>query len=172
MIIEVKDDDYLLISKLEYTFNYVIKDIIEDFKNNPYSHYLVYKHKDKIYGFINYYLIYDRIEIANFNVLDTFQNMGIGTKLLEYLINEYKNIKNITLEVRCDNIKAIISQKRSVLLISNSIGKGREFYDILKEEYKENNIKAITLYEKMGFKVVGTREAYYDGIDGLLMERS
>ena len=136
MIIEVKDDDYLLISKLEYTFNYVIKDIIEDFKNNPYSHYLVYKHKDKIYGFINYYLIYDRIEIANFNVLDTFQNMGIETKLLEYLINEYKNIKNITLEVRCDNIKAI------------------------------------KLYEKMGFKVVGTREAYYDGIDGLLMERS
>ncbi len=136
MIIEVKENDYLLINKLEHTFNYVLSDIIKDFHDNPYSHYIVYKYKDKIYGYINYYLIYDRIEIANFNVVESFQNMGIGTKLLEYLIDKYKDKKNITLEVRCDNAKAI------------------------------------NLYTKMGFKVVSTRASYYNGVDGLLMERS
>ena len=136
MIVEVKKSDVDLISKLELNFHEVISDIIKDFYDNPYTHYLIYKYNDEILGFINYYLIYDRIEIANFNVLKTFQNMGIGTKLLEYLINKYKDIKNITLEVRCDNIKAI------------------------------------KLYQKMGFKIVSKRNGYYNGIDGLLMERS
>ena len=33
------------------------------------------------------------------------------------------------------------------------------------------NIVAIKLYEKNGFKTVAKREKYYDGVDGLLMER-
>ena len=63
---------------------------------------------------------------------------GIGDKLLNYLIEKYKDsdIKNITLEV------------------------------------KEDNIIAINLYKKYGFKKVSTREKYYDGINGLLMEKT
>ena len=89
---------------------------------------------DSILGFLNYYLIYDRIEIADFNVLEEYQNRKIGTKLLDYLINNF-SYDNITLEVRCDN-----------------------------------NI-AIHLYKKMGFKVVAIRKGYYQGVDGMLMER-
>ena len=86
--------------------------------------------------FINYYLMYDRIEIADFNVLEEYQNNNIGTKLIEYLINKYEGIvNNITLEVR------------------------------------EDNLKAIHIYEKMGFKKVSIRKNYYNGIDGILMER-
>ena len=136
MIIEVEAKDISLITELEISFHDVLPDIIRDFHDNPYTHYLVYKYDDKVLGYINYYLIYDRIEIANFNVLEHFQGIGIGTKLLEYLINKYKDIKNITLEVRSDNIKAI------------------------------------SLYKKMGFIEVAKREGYYNGIDGILMERS
>ncbi len=135
MIIEVNKNDLVLITELEKRFNYVLKDIMNDFNNNPYTHYLIYQ-DNEIYGYINYYLIYDRIEIANFDVLKDYQNKGIGTKLLGYLIDKYKDINNITLEVRCDN-------------------------DI-----------AINLYKKMGFKEVGRRKGYYNGIDGILMERS
>lgn len=38
-------------------------------------------------------------------------------------------------------------------------------------EVKKDNIPAIKLYKKFGFKEVAIREGYYNGIDGILMER-
>lgn len=38
-------------------------------------------------------------------------------------------------------------------------------------EVKINNYPAIRLYEKNGFKKVAIRKNYYNGIDGILMER-
>ena len=84
-----------------------IESIKSDLENNPFSHYLVYLDDNKILGFINYYEIYDRVEIANFNVLDSYQNKGIGNKLIKKVIELSKDKVNITLEVRRDNDKAI-----------------------------------------------------------------
>jgi len=136
MINELDRNDVNRIQELENNFNYVLKDIKNDFLNNPFSHYLLFSKDKKIVGYINYYLLYDRIEIANFDVLKDYQNQGIGTKLLDYLIDAYSNrVNNITLEVRCDNAKAI------------------------------------GLYKKMKFEIVATRKGYYNGVDGILMER-
>ena len=55
--------------------------------------------------------------------------------------NDYKN-------KILENIKSILSKKRSVLLICKSIAKGKEFYEILKEEYKENVLKYFTEDDK------------------------
>ena len=38
-------------------------------------------------------------------------------------------------------------------------------------EVRENNVPAIKLYEKFGFKKVAVRSKYYGNIDGILMER-
>lgn len=38
-------------------------------------------------------------------------------------------------------------------------------------EVKETNIKAINLYEKFDFSKVAVRRKYYQGIDGILMEK-
>ena len=38
-------------------------------------------------------------------------------------------------------------------------------------EVRKDNIYAIKLYEKNGFKQVAIRKNYYNGIDGILMER-
>lgn len=133
MIIEL-DDNY--IDKLNDAFGYILGDIKKNINDNPFSKYLIYLENEKVVGYINYYLIYDRIEIANFNVLDVFQNNGIGSKLLENLINSFdKKVKNITLEV------------------------------------KKDNEKAIYLYHKYGFKDMAIRKGYYDGVDGILMEK-
>ena len=135
MIKELDKYDLIKINELESSFHYVLKDVKSDLLNNPFSHYLLFIENNKIVGFINYYLMYDRIEIANFNVLENYQNNHIGSSLLKYLIDNYPNVDNLTLEVRDDNNKAIY------------------------------------LYEKMGFKKVSKRKAYYNGIDGILMER-
>ena len=87
--------------------------IENEYKNNPFMRMVVYIFNKEIVGFINYYEIYDRIEIANFNVLSLFQNKGIGTQLINYVIDKYKdNFKNITLEVRSDNEKEIYLYKK------------------------------------------------------------
>lgn len=135
MIKELDKNDLNVISKLQNKFSNVLKDVNGDLDSNPFSNYLLYFIDDEIVGYINYYLIYNRIEIANFNVLNDYQNKHIGTELLDNLINKYTNIDNITLEV------------------------------------KKDNIKAIHLYQKMGFKEVAIRKNYYNGIDGILMER-
>ena len=117
-------------------FNYKLTE--KEFSTNPYSKIITYVEKDKIIGFLLYSLIYDRIEIEQFEVITKERRKGIGDKLLKYLIEKYQDtdIKNITLEV------------------------------------KEDNIIAISLYKKYGFKKVSTREKYYDGINGLLMEKT
>ena len=111
--------------------------IENDFKNNVFTRYFIYLEKNNIIGFINYYDLYDRYEIANIYVKEENRNQKIGSKLLEKVIKlgEQQQIKNITLEV------------------------------------KEDNVYAIKLYEKNKFKKVAIRKAYYDGTDGILMER-
>ena len=38
-------------------------------------------------------------------------------------------------------------------------------------EVKKTNVAAINLYKKYGFKEVAVRNGYYNGIDGILMEK-
>lgn len=127
-------DSYPLLSVDNFTYKLTEK----EFSTNPYLKILTYVEKDKIIGFLLYSLIYDRIEIEQFEVTTKERRKGIGNELLNYLIEKYQdnNIKNITLEV------------------------------------KEDNIAAINLYKKYGFKKVSTREKYYDGINGILMEKT
>ena len=127
-------DSYPLFSVDNFTYKLTEK----EFSTNPYLKIITYVEKDKVIGFLLYSLIYDRIEIEQFEVITKERGRGIGDKLLNYLIEKYKDsdIKNITLEV------------------------------------KEDNIIAINLYKKYGFKKVSTREKYYDGINGLLMEKT
>ncbi len=75
---------------------------------NPFSRRIEYIIEDKSVGYLEYSLIYDRIEIDNVYVLEEYRSNGIGTKLLDYLINIAldKKVDNITLEVRVSNIIA------------------------------------------------------------------
>lgn len=74
-----------------------------------FSKRLEYIDNNEIIGYLDYSLIYDRIEIDNIFVLKEYRNKKIGTKLMEYLVNIAKenNLINITLEVRESNIVAI-----------------------------------------------------------------
>ena len=136
MIKELDKNDLIKIDELEHSFFDTLTDVKSDLANNPFSNYLIYLKDNRILGYINYYLMYEKIDIANFNVLTAYQNQHIGYQLLEYLIKEFEGkVENITLEVK-----------------------------------KDNEI-AIHLYEKLGFSRKAIRKAYYNGIDGILMER-
>ncbi|MDE5587047.1 MAG: ribosomal protein S18-alanine N-acetyltransferase [Bacilli bacterium] len=127
------------ILEIEKSFpQFLLKNQIQkDFIDNPFTQYYIYLKENKIVGFINYDILYERAELIYIAVLEEYQKEGIGSQLLEYMIGECENqqLENITLEVSVENQKAI------------------------------------RLYQKFGFKKVATRKKYYQGIDGILMEK-
>lgn len=49
---------------------------------------------------------------------------------------------------------------------------GRQGCRKMELEFREENIAARKLYEKMGFRITGKRKGFYDGCDGVLMSLS
>ena len=72
---------------------------------NPFSRRIEYIIEDKSVGYLEYSLIYDRMEVDNINVLEEYRGQGIGTKLMAYLVSMAIDLRviNITLEVRVSN---------------------------------------------------------------------
>ena len=87
---------------------------IDNLSSNPFSRRIEYVLDDKVLGYLDYSLIYDRIEIDNVLVLDEYRNKGIGTKLMAYLVSLAIDLRviNITLEVRVSNQIAINLYKK------------------------------------------------------------
>lgn len=129
MIKEVNKDNIEIMNNSFLNIDIVTNDL----NTNPFGHYLVYIDNNQIIGYIYYSDIYDRAEINQFEVDSFHRNCGIGTILLEKMINAVE--KDITLEV------------------------------------KKDNISAISLYKKYNFVEVAFRKGYYNGVDGILMER-
>lgn len=126
MVEEVKNDDLNLNKFLRD--NNINKPI-----TSPFSRDVIYVDKERIIGFLNYSVMYEKAEINMIYVLDEFRRNGIGSKLLDYALKKCKICENVTLEVRKDNICAI------------------------------------SLYKKFGFKEVAIRQNYYGSVDGVLM---
>ncbi len=118
MIREITDNDrekiYEIIKK-EFKNNYL--------KDNPFTKWYIYELNNKIVGFINIDIIYEKAEIEYIYVVEKWRKNKIATKLLEKaekdLIN--KKVSTITLEVNVNNFSAI------------------KFYE--KNEYKKINIR-------------------------------
>lgn len=129
MIIELTKEN---ISEIENTF-IDVSEVVNEFENNPFAKYLIYKEKEQVIGYLYYSDIYDRAEINQFEIEVSHRNCGKGKKLLNKMLEVVE--KSITLEV------------------------------------KKDNLPAIHLYKSVGFVEKAIRKGYYQGIDGILMER-
>lgn len=104
MIRDVSELDYDILNKM----------YLEIFKTNisfsdTFNFKKVYVIDNKIVGFIDYSIIYERAELNYIYVVDTFRNNGIASKLLANVFSSLKkqNILNISLEVNKNNQAAI-----------------------------------------------------------------
>ena len=75
---------------------------------NPFAKRIEYIENNKSLGFLEYSLIYDRMEINSIKVEEEHQNKGIGTRLMSHLVSIaiIERVVNITLEERLSNEKA------------------------------------------------------------------
>ena len=107
MIVEIKKDniDCLKNSWVDYEF------IRNEFMNNPFIRFFILKENNNIIGYIYYSDIYDRAEINQFEINEIHRTCGKGSYLLKETIKIIN--KDITLEVKKDNIKAIKLYKKN-----------------------------------------------------------
>ena len=72
--------------------------------SNPFRRRIEYFIQESV-GYLEYSLIYDRIEIDNIMVKEEYRGKGIGTKLMAHLVSLAIELRvdNITLEVRVSN---------------------------------------------------------------------
>ncbi|MDD2180892.1 MAG: GNAT family N-acetyltransferase [Bacilli bacterium] len=107
MIKKITIDDINIVNKLLQNIdeNEIVS---SDSLEHPFLKYIGYEINDEIVAILRYSVIYDRMEIDYIYVIPEQQKKGIGTKLLEYVIEESTSKKkfNITLEVRKTNIAA------------------------------------------------------------------
>lgn len=117
MLKEVTIDNINEVEEIQNIFCDVYKqknELITTMTANPYVKICTYSVDNNVVAFIQYQDIYDRFELDNIYVLEMYRNKGIASILLDYMIEKGKNkeITNITLEVRKDNIKAINLYKK------------------------------------------------------------
>ena len=75
-------------------------------KNNGVSFYVI-ENDDVDIGYIGRYYFFQEAEVLNFVVDESYQRQGYGQKLFDKMVEDMKDVKKITLEVRASNIKGI-----------------------------------------------------------------
>jgi len=109
---EITKDNLDEINILENLFKNVFDNdkILNRMNVNPFTKYIILLKDNEIIGFINFDIIYDRIELININILDKYQGNGYSNILMDKMISY--DYTNITLEVSSKNIKAINLYKK------------------------------------------------------------
>ena len=82
---------------------------------NELSNYIkIYVIENKIIGFIDYSILYERAELNYIFICDEYKKQGYASKLMDYMLNDLKdnNVLSITLEVNVNNEKAINLYKK------------------------------------------------------------
>ena len=107
------------IDKLNNSF--IDINIEEELNNNPFGKVLVLEENNEIIGYLYYSDIYERAEINQFEINSIHRNCGKGNLLLKEFIKTVD--KNISLEVKIDNVPAIKLYEKNGF-IKKSIRKG------------------------------------------------
>lgn len=109
--------------------------------NNNSSKYIIIKNENnQIVGFGGIKIIIDEADIMNIVTKKSCRNIGIGSIILQNLINISKseNLKSITLEVAENNLPAINLYKKFMFEI---VG--------IRNKYYNNEINAILMTKKL-----------------------
>ena len=126
MIKEIKDIDFI--------------NSLSDYKVtlNSFSNVIGYYINDKIIGYLDYSVMYEKIEINYIFVIAEYRRKGFAYSLIKYVIDKY-NFENITLEVNVNNVSAINLYKKLDFKIVSTRKKYYDGVDGYLMEVKNDN---------------------------------
>lgn len=80
---------------------------LEDILSNEYDYLYGYYLDDKLVAFIHVNKLYEVMDIVNVVVNPFYRKRGIATKLIDYAMSQFDDLKSIMLEVNENNSNAI-----------------------------------------------------------------
>lgn len=80
---------------------------LEDILSNEYDYLYGYYLDVKLVAFIHVNKLYEVMDIVNVVVNPSYRKKGIATKLIDYAISQFDDLKSIMLEVNENNSNAI-----------------------------------------------------------------
>lgn len=135
-VLQIENDSFISPWNLEQ-FQYELKE-------NPYAILLVADYEGVICGFIDFWITFDVAQLNQIAVLPSLRKKGIGTVLLQDMLNRVEPIVNkITLEVRIHNENA--------RKLYEKMGFKEE---LVKKSYYDNGDDAIFMIKEVGEKDV------------------
>lgn len=117
--------------------NFVKNYNLEEYQNIEWLKVYVYEESFKVLGFIVIAKNYENIDIYAIAVENDSKKKGIGSKLLEFIINN-EDYETITLEVRSENIAAINLYTKYNFETINTRKKYYDNDDALVMQYKNS----------------------------------
>lgn len=136
MIREYKENDY-------NDINILGRDLDINFLLNlsPSRYCFIYEEKHTIIGFITFDILVDRSEIIDFIVHINHRKKGIGSLLIEKMveISKQNNCKSISLEVKSTNKPAILFYKKN----------GFNVVSTRKRYYENGSVDAHLMYREL-----------------------
>lgn len=104
MIRKISLNDELRYNELGFTLNYNFKELfnLENTLKYDYNKIYVYEENNQVQAFIHIKISFDEADIINIVVDKLYRRKKIGTKLIDYVINEFK-LKELNIEVRKSN---------------------------------------------------------------------
>ncbi|MEG6612972.1 ribosomal protein S18-alanine N-acetyltransferase [Pseudoclostridium thermosuccinogenes] len=101
-------DDIMIVENLSFGVPWSRNAFLEEIKNNKFAVYIAAKVGGRAVGYAGMWKVLDEAHITNIAVHPEFRNAGIGSLLMETLIDMAKKegITSMTLEVRKGNINA------------------------------------------------------------------
>ena len=112
MLREMKNNDLKIVSMLEqalFSHPWEEEMFAYELHDNPYAKLYVWEEEDEICGYIDYWITFERAQLANLAVRRDKQRQGSAKAMMEAMIQacERAMCENITLEVRMDNHEAL-----------------------------------------------------------------
>ena len=144
--IEVRDvlnsdlEKVVEIENLVFVAPWKKEDIIREINENQFCKILVVTINEQVVGFMDYWVTFDSATICQVGIHPNYQRQGFGSRLMDEAIKDCyaKRVKNITLEVRANNQKAINFYKKYGFKIT-----------LIKEAYYSNGEDAIYMIKEV-----------------------
>ena len=92
---------------------------LEDILSNEYDYLYGYYLDVKLVAFIHVNKLYEVMDIVNVVVNPSYRKKGIATKLIDYAISQFDDLKSIMLEVNENNSNAISLYNKNSFKVIN-----------------------------------------------------
>ena len=111
----------------------------EPYMNSPFRHCYILKDHDIICGYIDFSILYDRAELNQIYVVESYRQKHCASQLMDFMLQQCRKncCCNITLEVRESNIAA------------QKLYQKYQFQSVAKREHYYKNEDAILMERKM-----------------------